>query len=90
MKKIVILLLACCILPMQAQYVGKTHRNDEYTERLIQQAKLLYNEHSFDTAKELLNEVKHSNPTHLKLMHCWHLSPTNVILCLLRTLLKTT
>ena len=66
MKKIVILLLACCILPMQAQYVGKTHRNDEYTERLIQQAKLLYNEHSFDTAKELLNEVKHSNPTHLQ------------------------
>ena len=66
MKKIVIFLLTCCILPMQAQYVSTAHRNDEHTEKLIQKAKLLYNEHNYDMAKELINEVQCSNPTHLQ------------------------
>ena len=66
MKKIVILLLACCILPMQAQYVGMAHRNDEHTERLISKAKLLYDECSYDMAKELLSEVKYNNPTRMQ------------------------
>ena len=66
MKKIVILLLACCILPMQAQYVGMAHRNDEHTERLINKAKLLYDECSYDMAKELLSEVKYNNPTRMQ------------------------
>ena len=64
MKKIVILLLACYMLPIQAQYVNVAHRNDEHTENLIQKAKLLYNERSYNTAKDLLLEVQSSNPTH--------------------------
>ena len=66
MKKIVILLLACCILPTQAQYVDVAHRNDEHTERLISKAKLLYGECSYDMAKELLSEVKYNNPTRMQ------------------------
>lgn len=64
MKKIVILLLACYMLPIQAQYVGMVHRNDEHTEKLIKKAKLLYNERSYEVAKELLSKVQSSNPTH--------------------------
>ena len=66
MKKIVILLLACYVLPVQAQYVGMAHHNDEHTERLINKAKLLYAECSYDMATELLSEVKHSNPTRMQ------------------------
>ena len=58
MKKIAILLLACAILPMQAQYIKSVHRNDAHIERVLQEAKLLYNERCYDMAEELLNQVQ--------------------------------
>ena len=64
MKKIAILLLACSTLTAQAQYVEPAHRSDEHTERLIQEAKLLYNERSYDMAEELLGRVVDGTPTH--------------------------
>ena len=64
MKKIVILLLACYILPLQAQYVGTEHRNDNRVEWQLREAKLLYNEHSYNMADELLGKVLSSNPTY--------------------------
>lgn len=66
MKKIAILLLSCYIFQMQAQYVVTAHLNDEQTEKLLHKARLLYNECSFDVAKKLLDEVQHSNPTHMQ------------------------
>ena len=48
MKKIIILLFACSTLPMQAQYVGTAHRNDEHTENLLQEVRLLYNERCYN------------------------------------------
>ena len=52
------LLFACSILPMQAQYVNKVHRNDEYAEKVLQEAKLLYDECCYDMAEELLSSVE--------------------------------
>ena len=64
MKKIMILLLACCALPIQAQYVGVPYRNDVCVESLLQKARLLYNERSFNMAEELLRQVLEDNPTY--------------------------
>ena len=58
MKKIAILLLACSVLPLQAQYVGVAHRDVAHTERLLQEAKLLYDERCYDMAEELLSQVQ--------------------------------
>lgn len=66
MKKIVILLLACTLLPVQAQYIGEAHRGDERSERLLQEIRLLYNEHSYDLAQELLEQVKHTDLTYIQ------------------------
>ena len=63
MKKIIILLLACSILPVQAQYVGTIHRNDGYSERLLQEAQLLYNERNYGMAEELLAQIQRDNLT---------------------------
>ena len=63
MKKIVILLLTCAILPMQAQNIKNVLRNDEHSERLLQEAKLLYNEHCYDMAEELLDQVQRESLT---------------------------
>ena len=59
-----ILLLACCALPIQAQYVGVPYRNDECVESLLQKVRLLYNERSFNMAEELLRQVLEDNPTY--------------------------
>ena len=66
MKKIVILLLACALLPVQAQYVGEVHRGDERAERLLQEVRLLYDEHSYDLAQELLEQIKHTDLTYMQ------------------------
>ena len=66
MRKIVILLLACSVLPIRAQYVGTTQQREVRSEQLLQEAKLLYNERSYDMAEELLNQVKDANPTHMQ------------------------
>ena len=58
MKKIAILLLACSVLPVQAQYVCVEHRNVSHTEKLLQEAKLLYDERCYDMAEELLGQMQ--------------------------------
>lgn len=64
MKKITILLLVCSTLTVQAQYVESAHRNDARTEELLQAAKLLYNERSYDMAEEFLDKVAEGGLTH--------------------------
>ena len=64
MRKFVILMVACSALSVQAQYVETVHRNEGHTERLLQEAKLLYTEHCYDKAGELLNQAERSSLTH--------------------------
>ena len=66
MKKVFVLLLACSVLPIRAQYIHTAHRNDDCTKRLLQEAKLFYNEHSYDMAEELLDQLLSGNPTHMQ------------------------
>lgn len=83
MKKIVILLLACAVLPVQAQRIGTPQRNDGHTERMLQEAKLLYSEHSYAMAEELLDRVVNGDPTYtqrheaaaLKALIAYHRNP---------------
>ena len=64
MKKIIVTLLVCCVLPIQAQYVSAPYRSDVRVESLLQKARLLYNERSFTMAEELLQQVLCDNPTY--------------------------
>ena len=64
MKKIVLFILACSILPIQAQYINATQQHKEQAEKLLIEAKLLYNEHSYGMAEELLSQVQSNNPTY--------------------------
>ena len=66
MKKIIILLLACSTLPIQAQYVGTAHRNDEHTEKLLQEVQLLYNERCYNMAEELLGQIQNGDLTQMQ------------------------
>ena len=64
MKKIIVTLLVCCVLPIQAQYVSAPYRSDVRVESLLEKARLLYNERSFTMAEELLQQVLCDNPTY--------------------------
>lgn len=64
MKKIVLFILACSILPIQAQYINAPQQHKEQAEKLLIEAKLLYNEHSYGMAEELLSQVQSNNPTY--------------------------
>lgn len=66
MRKIVIFILACSILPIQAQYINAPQYQNDYAERLLLEAKLLYNEHSYDMAEELLDQLQNNNPTYVQ------------------------
>lgn len=87
MKKIVILLLACSILPMRAQYIGTAYHNDNHTEQLLQKAKLFYNERNYDLAEDVLNQVQLGKPTHiqqheaaaLQALIAYHRNPTEAL-----------
>ena len=58
MKKIVILLLSCSALSVQAQLINPVYDNTERTDQLLNDAKLLYNEHSYDMAGEFLRQAE--------------------------------
>ena len=64
MKKIVILLFVCNFLSAQAQHVGEVHCKVNHTEQLLQEARLLYNEHSYEMAEVLLQQVQDNQPTY--------------------------
>ena len=64
MKRTAILLLACLALTVQAQHVETAHRNNGYTERLLQEAKLLYTEQCYDKVGELLDQAEKGDLTH--------------------------
>lgn len=66
MKKIVILLMACAVLPMQAQYVSTAQYAGEGAERLLQEAEILYNERSYDMADVVLDELLDGSPTYVQ------------------------
>lgn len=57
------ILLASVVLPMQAQYVGTAHRNEAHIEKVLQEAQLLYDEHCYGMAEELLVKVKYEELT---------------------------
>ena len=66
MKKIAILLLACAALPMQAQTIGAVQHRAEYAEELLQEAKLLHNERSYDMAEHLLEQMLKGKTTRVQ------------------------
>ena len=66
MRKIVILLLVCSVLPIQAQYADVVQQREMRSKRFLQEAKLLYNERNYDMAEELLHQVQNGNPTHIQ------------------------
>lgn len=67
MKRLVILLVACSTLAVQAQQVTPAHNILDHTDKLLNDVKLLYNEHSYDIAKELLQQVEQqSSITHMQ------------------------
>lgn len=57
MKKIAILLLAGYMFPAQAQTIDAVQHRNERTEELLQEAKLLHSERSYDMAEQLLEQV---------------------------------
>ena len=66
MKKIAILLLACAALPMQAQTIGAVQHRAEHAEELLQEAKLLHNERSYDMAEHLLEQMLKGKTTRVQ------------------------
>ena len=66
MKKIAILLLACSMLPVQAQTVGAVQHGIERTEELLQEAKSLHGERNYDMAEHLLKQVLKGKPTRMQ------------------------
>ena len=58
MKKLVILLLSCSALSGQAQQINPVYDNTERTDQLLNNAKLLYNERSYDMAGEYLRRAE--------------------------------
>lgn len=65
-KQIVVLLLACYVLPIQAQYVGAVYRHEEQAEQVLQKARLLYHACSYDMAEELIGQMKRGVMTPLQ------------------------
>ncbi|MBR4996527.1 MAG: tetratricopeptide repeat protein [Bacteroidaceae bacterium] len=66
MKKYLLLFLLCGSLSVQAQDIGTTGGNytrADIPERQLQQAHLLFNEHQYDMAEKLLQELLASAPT---------------------------
>ena len=66
MKKYLLLFLLCGSLSVQAQDMGTTGGNytrADIPERQLQQAHLLFNEHQYDMAEKLLQEVMTGAPT---------------------------
>lgn len=57
MKKIAILLLAGYMLPAQAQTIDAVQDCNECAEEMLQEAKLLYSERSYDMAEHLLEQM---------------------------------
>lgn len=66
MKKVIILWMACAVLPIRAQYVGTTQRGCEGAERLLQEAELLYNARSYGMAEEWLDELQRGSLTYVQ------------------------
>ena len=66
MKKIAIFLLACSILSVQAQHISTPQRQKKHTDELLQEAKLLYNERSYDMAEELIDQFLCGTPNYIQ------------------------
>lgn len=66
MKKIALVLLACSTLVIQAQNISTPYNSNRQPEKLLQEARLLYNERSYGMAAELLRAAQHNNPTHVQ------------------------
>lgn len=58
MKKIVILLLSCSALSGQAQQINPVYDNTGRTDQLLNDAKQLYNDRSYDMAAEFLRQAE--------------------------------
>ena len=56
-KNIIILMLACCLMPVQAQHIGAVHQKEGRVEQLLREAKQLCEMNSYLMAEELLCEV---------------------------------
>lgn len=66
MKKYLILSLLCGVITAQAQDIGTASSNylrTDIPEKQLQQARLFYNEHSYDQAEAMLHYVVASSPT---------------------------
>jgi len=66
MKKYIILTILCGAITAQAQDIGTAYSHytrPDIPELQLKQARLLYNEHSYDIAETLLREVLATSPT---------------------------
>ena len=66
MKRIILLLLGCCVLSAHAQRIGAVYGHEESIEQILQRARLLYDERSYDMAEELLKQVQRDTPTRMQ------------------------
>ena len=64
MKKWIISLVACSCLTAQGQQVGEVYHPESLAEQLLREAKLLYNERSYDMAEVLVRQAMDETLTH--------------------------
>ena len=64
MKKWIISLVACSCLTAQGQQVGEVYHPESRAKQLLREAKLLYNERSYDMAEVLVRQAMDETLTH--------------------------